>query len=78
MAHTLGITVIHDTELLQKVSVQQIAYDQLFLASDEYGIALGQKKNDTKTQSRVAQKMYDSYQALLELPHKKSHKQAAQ
>ncbi len=78
LAHTLGITVIHDAELLQKVSVQQIAYDQLFLASDEYGIALGQKKNDTKTQSRVAQKMYDSYQALLELPHKKSHKQAAQ
>lgn len=74
LAHTLGITVIHDAELLQKVGAQQIAYNQLFLASDEYGIVLGQKRNATATQPNVAQKMYESYEALLELPHKKARK----
>ena len=61
LAHTLGIPVAHDEELLHTASVRGFGRDEVFLASDEHGVVPASDHSGLR-----AQKFADSYKKLLQ------------
>ena len=66
LARTLGIPVVYDSDLVEKVEHKQMAFDQVFLCSDEHGV-IAADGYDTG----MAQKFVQSYHTLLEKERKK-------
>ncbi|WP_028263649.1 hypothetical protein [Atopobium fossor] len=66
LARTLGIPMVYDSDLVEKLSHKQIAFDQVFLCSDEHGIVAADGYD-----TGMAHKFVGSYQTLLEKERKK-------
>ena len=66
LARTLGIPLVYESDLVEKLAHKQIAFDQAFLCSDEHGIVAADGYD-----AGMAHKFVDSYQTLFEKERKK-------
>lgn len=66
LARTLGIPVVYDPDVVEKLAHKQMAFDQVFLCSDEHGVVAADGYN-----TGMAQKFVSSYHTLFEKQRKK-------